>query len=132
MKKLFMLMFTIGFLYGMLLATPTPVTIKVKQVKQENKKIRPSSFLMNVSGFYDSDTRKLTLSFIQDIGQTMVTLYDKSGTAVYSRIVNTGWIRVQTFLLPGTIRGLYAFHCIGSLRRDRGNCIVKTLKIVCI
>ncbi|WP_302303985.1 hypothetical protein [Culturomica massiliensis] len=113
MKKLFMLMFTIGFLYGMLLATPTPVTIKVKQVKQENKKIRPSSFLMNVSGFYDSDTRKLTLSFIQDIGQTMVTLYDKSGTAVYSRIVNTGWIRVQTFLLPEQ-SGVYTLSIISD------------------
>lgn len=113
MKKLFMLMFTIGFLYGMLLATPTPVTIKVKQVKQENKKIRPSSFLMNVFGFYDSDTRKLTLSFIQDIGQTMVTLYDKSGTAVYSRIVNTGWIRVQTFLLPEQ-SGVYTLSIVSD------------------
>lgn len=113
MKKIFVLVFMMGVLYGMSLATPTYIIIKVKQTEKENKKIRPSSFLMNVLGFYDAEARKLTLSFLQDIGQANVSLYDKAGTVVYSQLINTGGIRVQTFLLPGKA-GTYTFSIVSD------------------
>lgn len=119
MKKLFLSILISALLPVTLFAskpvmtTTTRVKIAVRMSAHTPKKKITRSLLVEVLGFYDAEARKLTLSFLQDIGQANVSLYDKAGTVVYSQLINTGGIRVQTFLLPEKA-GTYTFSIVSD------------------
>lgn len=123
MKKLFAFVCVMLFLQNLVFADETPISIKSTKEKEEGKTPIFRSIIMNVSGFYDTETGKATLYFYQSIGDATVSLTDETGAVVYSGIVDTENSDMLEFPLPAQ-SGTYVLSIVSATYEGTGSIVL--------
>lgn len=110
------------FLQHLVFADETPISIKsTKEQEAETPIFR--SIIMNVTGFYDTETGVVSLYFYQSIGDATVSLTDETGAVVYSRIVDTENSDMLEFPLPEQ-SGTYMLSIISATYEGTGSIVL--------
>ncbi len=122
MKKLFAFICVMLFLQNMVFAEKKPIELKSTKDQNEQTQIF-RSIIINVTGFYDTETGKATLYFHRPIGKATVTLTDETGFVVFSQIIATDMEDVLEFSLPKQT-GIYMLSIVSDIYEGIGGIVL--------
>lgn len=104
MRRIFLLLIGMLFMQNLLFADEVTANVREKIViklpEETPKKKITRSVLPEVYGFYDRETKEITLCFTPYMGEVVVTLSDAFGVIIYTDVVYIKETDIQIFPLP--------------------------------
>lgn len=122
MKKLFVLVCVTLFLQNLVCAEEKEIRLTIRQGDQGKECPITRSITIKVSGFYDTETGKVTLYFHRPIGKATVSLTTELGFVVFTQTIDTDTEDGLEFSLPEQ-NGVYMLSIVSDTYEGVGRIV---------
>lgn len=110
------------FLQNMVFAEKKPIELKSTKDQNEQTQIF-RSIIISVTGFYDTETGKVTLYFQRPIGKATVSLTTETGSVVFTQTIDTDTEEALEFALPEQ-NGVYTLSIVSDTYKGVGRMVL--------